>query len=404
MFDMFFIMFIFRKEGEEMLSYRLIQKTKVLAGRGMIARLPDLLTDAGFTKPCLVFDKGVEAAGIIKRITDILSRKGFSYHTYNKITADPVSDLVDEGAAIHKAGNCDCIVAIGGGSTMDAAKGINIMCHNDGHILDYAGNEDKMSPAGGLICIPTTSGTGSELSNWIVISDRETGAKHPINIINSMAEYALLDPELTVGLPPQITAATGMDVFCHAFEAYTSTQSSIATDLICEKIMETVIHYLPIAVDKGHDIVARERMMMASSYGGWMLVDGLVHIGHCIAHELGAAFHIPHGAACAYAFPAMVNHIALVESDKIRYVGELLGVTFTGTETYKEIAEKTTEAFLYFRDKLIKLRPFSDYNPDLTKVDLRMAQAILDDPITSLTPVPVTLEDVLYMLYTTVIS
>ena len=93
-----------------------------------------------------------------------------------------------------------------------------------------------------------------------------------------------------------------------------------------------------------------------------------------------------------------------MESDKIRYVGELLGVTFTGTETYKEIAEKTTEAFLYFRDKLIKLRPFSDYHPDLTKVDFNMAQAILNDPITSLTPVPVTLEDVIYMLYTTVIS
>lgn len=393
-----------RNEGEEVLNYRLVQKTKVLAGQGAIALLPDLLREAGLTKPCLVFDRGVEAAGIIERITDILSRNGFSYHTYNKITADPTADIVDEGAAIHRAGSCDCIVAIGGGSTMDAAKGINVMCHNEGHILDFVGREDEMHPAGGLICIPTTSGTGSELSNWIVITDLQAGTKHPINVINSMAEYALLDPELTIGLPPQITAATGLDVFSHAFEAYTSRSSNISTDLICEKIMETVIRYLPAAVERGHDITARERMMVAASYGGWMLVDGLVHIGHCIAHEIGAAFHIPHGAACAYAFPAMVEHIALMESEKIRYTGELLGAVFTGQETCKEIAAKTIEAYVHFRDEVLHLRPLSEYHPDLTRVNLEMAQNIVRDPITSMTPVPVTLEDVMYMLYRTFIG
>lgn len=393
-----------RNEGEEVLNYRLVQKTKVLAGQGAIALLPDLLREAGLTKPCLVFDRGVEAAGIIERITDILSRNGFSYHTYNKITADPTADIVDEGAAIHRAGSCDCIVAIGGGSTMDAAKGINVMCHNEGHILDFVGREDEMHPAGGLICIPTTSGTGSELSNWIVITDLQAGTKHPINVINSMAEYALLDPELTIGLPPQITAATGLDVFSHAFEAYTSRSSNISTDLICEKIMETVIRYLPAAVERGHDITARERMMIAASYGGWMLVDGLVHIGHCIAHEIGAAFHIPHGAACAYAFPAMVEHIALMESEKIRYTGELLGAVFTGQETCKEIAAKTIEAYVHFRDEVLHLRPLSEYHPDLTRVNLEMAQNIVRDPITSMTPVPVTLEDVMYMLYRTFIG
>lgn len=393
-----------RNEGEEVLNYRLVQKTKVLAGQGAIALLPDLLREAGLTKPCLVFDRGVEAAGIIERITDILSRNGFSYHTYNKITADPTADIVDEGAAIHRAGSCDCIVAIGGGSTMDAAKGINVMCHNEGHILDFVGREDEMHPAGGLICIPTTSGTGSELSNWIVITDLQEGTKHPINVINSMAEYALLDPELTIGLPPQITAATGLDVFSHAFEAYTSRSSNISTDLICEKIMETVIRYLPAAVERGHDITARERMMVAASYGGWMLVDGLVHIGHCIAHEIGAAFHIPHGAACAYAFPAMVEHIALMESEKIRYTGELLGAVFTGQETCKEIAAKTIEAYVHFRDEVLHLRPLSEYHPDLTRVNLEMAQNIVRDPITSMTPVPVTLEDVMYMLYRTFIG
>lgn len=385
-------------------EYRLVQKTKVLAARGAIYQLPELLEDAGFKKPCLVFDKGVAATGIINRITNILSISGFSYHTYDKITPDPTSDLVDEGAAIHRAGNCDCIIAIGGGSVMDAAKGINVMCYNEGKILDFVGNEDKMNPAPGLICIPTTSGTGSELSNWIVISDLQKGLKHPINVVNSMAAYALLDPELTVELPAQVTAATGLDVFCHAFEAYTSKNANISTDLICEKIMETVIRYLPTAVHKGHDVVARERMMIAASYGGWMLVDGLVHIGHCIAHEIGAAFHIPHGAACAYAFPPMVQHIRKVSSGKIKYVGELFGVRFKGNETSDQIADMTVKAFKYFRDTEVGLKALTDYNPDIRKVNLTMAQNIMKDPITSLTPVPVTMEDTLYMLYTMFIS
>lgn len=380
-------------------EYRLVQNTKVLAQRGAIFLLPELLRDAGLKKPCLVFDRGVESTGIIDRITKILSCNGFSYHTYNKITPDPTSDLVDEGAAIHRAGNCDCIIAIGGGSTMDAAKGINVMCHNEGKILDFVGQEDKMKPAPGLICIPTTSGTGSELSNWIVISDLKNGTKHPINVINSMAAYAVLDPELTIDLPPQITAATGLDVFCHAFEAYTSKSASIATDLICEKIMETVITYLPLAVKEGHNLVARERMMIAASYGGWMLVDGLVHVGHCIAHEIGAAFHIPHGAACAYAFPAMVRHIRYAYPEKVRYVGKLLGVTFTGEETMDQVAAMVNKAYRQFRDEQVLLRPLSSYEPDLSKVNLSMAQHIVEDPLTAMTPVPVTLEDMVYMLY-----
>lgn len=387
-----------------MLRYRLVQKTKILAERGAIHQLPQILLEAGFQKPFLVFDQGIAKTNIIKTITTSLKAAQISYAIYDKITPDPHSDLVDNGAACYKANHCDCVVAIGGGSTMDAAKGINVMCHNEGHILDFVGREKYMKPASSLICIPTTSGTGSELSNWIVITDLHKGEKHPINVLNSMCEYAILDPELTVGLPPQITAATGLDVFSHAFEAYTSTRSNPATDLICEKIMETVVESLPQAVNDGTNLAARERMQVAAACGGWMLVDGVVHIGHCIAHEIGAAFHIPHGASCAYAFPAMVKHIATAVPEKIQYTGKLLGVTFDGTETPEEIAEKTCQAYVHFRDEIVKLKPISNYHADLKKVSLHMAQNIQNDPLTTLTPAPVTVEDVLFMLYTIFMS
>ena len=126
----------------------------------------------------------------------------------------------------------------------------------------------------------------------------------------------------------------------------------------------------------------------------------MVHIGHCIAHEIGAAFHIPHGASCSYAFPAMVKHITTAVPEKIRYTGKLLGVSFDGTETPEEIAEKTSQAYIHFRDEIVYLKPISEYNADLKKVSLHMAQNIKKDPLTTLTPVPVTIEDILFMLYT----
>ena len=382
-----------------MIQYRLVQKTKVIEGAGSISLLPEWCEKNGYGKPFLVFDRGIAEAGIASRITDILKEADIPFTVYDRITPDPTSDLVDQGAALCKEEGCDCIIAIGGGSTMDAAKGINVMRVNPGIILDYVGHEDQMTPAGDLLCIPTTAGTGSELSNWIVITDLGKGDKHPIDVRNSMSEFALLDPELTLGLPASVTAGTGLDVFSHAFEAYTSICCNPMTDLICEKLMEDVITWLPVAVHDGNNITAREKMMVCASYGGFLLVDCLVHIGHCIAHEIGARFHIPHGTACAYTFPEMVRHIARDRTDKILYTGKLLGASFSGQETPEEIADKTAAAYIRFRDDIVGLCPISDYHPDHSKVNLEMAEHILKDPITWMTPTETTVEDIFIMLY-----
>ncbi len=382
-----------------MLKYRLVQKTKVLEEIHAIRLLPDLCRENGFEKPFLVFDQGISRAGIAGQIEEILKQAGIDYLSYDRISPDPTSDLVDEGAALCRQAGCDCVIAIGGGSTMDAAKGINIMRHNEGKILDFVGHEDRMKPADGLVCIPTTSGTGSELSNWIVITDLVRGDKHPIDARNSMCQIALLDPALTLGLPAHITVETGLDVFSHAFEAYTSLAASPMTDLLCEKVMEDVIRWLPVAAADGTNIEAREKMMVCASYGGFLLVDSLVHIGHCIAHEIGARFHIPHGAACAYAFPEMVRHIAAARTDKIRFTGELLGVHFTGQEDPAEIGRKTIEAYKDFRDCILGLRPIADYHPDKSQVNLEMAEHIFQDPITAMTPEKTSVEDIFVMLY-----
>ena len=160
-----------------MLTYRMIKYTKIHTGVVCIRNLPVLITEAGYSRPFLVFDKGLAKTPVIDRIRQILSMAGIEYHCYDRITPDPTSDLVDEGAGLCRQAGCDCIVAVGGGSTLDAAKGINVMRNNEGHILDYVGHEDRITPSRGLICIPTTSGTGSEISNWIVITDLDCGEK-----------------------------------------------------------------------------------------------------------------------------------------------------------------------------------------------------------------------------------
>lgn len=382
-----------------MIIERMLQKVRVIAKPGAVGGIPELLQKNNYHKPFVVYDKGLAKTPIIPNILGILEEARISYIPYHDITPDPKATQVDHGVELFQVSNCDCIIAIGGGSAMDAAKGINVVCHNGGKILDYPGQEEKITESGALICIPTTSGTGSELSNWSVISDEEH-EKHPINVLNAMAAYAILDPELVLDLPAQITAATGFDVFSHAFEAYTSICANFDSDPICEKIMETVVRYLPRAVKDGHDMEARKRMMVAASYGGYVMVDNLVEIGHCIGHEIGGTFGIPHGAAVSYAFPAMVKHIVPACPEKIRYVGELLGATFQGDESEAGIASRTARAYKIFRDDTVGLRPISSYHPDLKKVNLDMAERIYHDPIRQMAPVETTVEDIMYMLYT----
>lgn len=170
----------------------------------------------------------------------------------------------------------------------------------------------------GLITIPTTSGTGSELSNGAIISDTEHNLKLPILCANCMSEYTILDPELTRGMPASLTMMTGLDVFSHAFEAYTAITANMMTDLVCEKIMETVIEYLPQVIKDGNNLAAREKMQAASSMGGWMLYNCCAHVGHSIAHVLGAHFHLAHGACCSYGLSNVIVEMADTQCEKIK--------------------------------------------------------------------------------------
>jgi len=369
----------------------------VLSGCGTVLQIGELLKEAGYKKAFLVFGLKVKAAGIIDKIATSLSACDIEYIEFDKVLPDAPAEIINEGSKLCNGEGCDCVIAVGGGSAIDMAKGITILRFNEGQILDYGKPGAEIKKSVGLISIPTTSGTGSELSNGLIISDPEHNQKVPILAFNAMSEYAIIDPELTVGMPGELTMVTGLDAFSHAAEAYTTVLSNITTDMICEKIMETVVEYLPIAVKDGANLEARTNMHVSATIGGWMLANSCAHVGHSIAHVIGANYHLVHGAACAYGFPAMIKHIAPACETKVKKIGKILGAKFNGTESAEEIGNITANAYRIFRDEVLKLKPISEHKLDYSNID-EIEDAVVNEPFAGLCPVQVTKNAVSVML------
>ena len=379
------------------LNFALEQKSKVLSGAGSIADIGQMVTEAGYKKPFVIYDAVIKNAGISDRIIALLKAADLDVVEFGEAQPEPPDVVVEAAAEICKSNDCDCVISIGGGSTTDTAKGVTVLRFNPGRILDYAKPEAQMCHCPGLISVPTTSGTGSELSNGIIISNSETGEKVPIVGYNAMSEYVILDPELTVGMPKSLTAMTGLDVFSHAMEAYTTVLASPIVDTLCEKVMQDVVEYLPKAVEDGSNVKVREKMLTAASLGGWMLANCCAHVGHSLAHVIGAHFHIPHGAACAYTCPASMRFIAPAVPEKIKKIGEILGLKFDGNETLEQITEKTCDAYVNFRDVVVGLKPLKEYGVSKEEA-LTLAPAVAAECFAPLTPIPVTEEAARRML------
>ena len=339
-----------------MLSFELYQPAHVLFGEGKAAQAGELLTELGARHAFLVCDEGVERAGIVARVVKSIRLAGIDVTIYSGVMPDPTAAMIDEAAALCREEACDAVVAVGGGSCMDAAKGVNLLRYNGGGILDYIDPARKFRPTENLVVIPTTAGTGSELSDGLVVTDDEH-RKCPVLAADARVNFIIFDPELTAGLPPALTASTGMDALAHAVESYTSTAASVFSDRISAANIESILHWLPRAVENGNDMAARTQMQAASALCGWMLCYGHTHAGHSVAHVLGSRLGIPHGLACGYALPWVVEFNAPAVLEKTRRLGEWLGCRFTGEETPRKVGSAVREALIAFRDEAIGLPP-----------------------------------------------
>lgn len=343
------------------MQYKLEQNVKVVVTRELADAILDILEARSYRKPLLLVSTFQLQHPSIQEMVHKMEETGRSYVLFDGIIPDPPAYTINDGAALFQEKGCDCLIAIGGGSAIDTARGINIVRKFGGKIEDYVSDRTVPEFCEGLIAVPTTSGTGSELSNALVVSDDETHAKLAVLSNNAVSEYAVLCPPLVTTLPAQMTAATGMDAFAHAAEAYTSALSSPITDAICEKVMYLIAKYLPKAVENGYDLEARERMMIASCLAGWMLNNAGTHLGHSQAHIVGAKYKIPHGAVCAYALPGTMLYTAEVNVKKVKEIGLILGAQYPDDPTDLEVGRITAQRIRWFRDEVLGMKPWSAY-------------------------------------------
>ncbi len=300
---------------------------KLVFGEGAINQAGEQVSAYG--KKALIVTTGnlFKENGLVDRLQNILKKDGVDSVHFAEISPNPLNTQIDAGAALAKKMGVDVLIGLGGGSAIDAAKGMAVALGHDRPIWDFCeGGDvpeitDKTLP---IIAITTTSGTGSEGTQWSVITNVEKNMKPGIGSDYTFAKVAIVDPELMVSLPPRITAATGFDVLAHAIEAYTSTLATPVTDMMCEKAIRLVGKYLRRAVKDGEDREARNGMAFANTMSGFSIAVGIVTVCHGLAHSVGGVAGTTHGETLAAMTPQTMRFSMRANPDKFKNIGMFL--------------------------------------------------------------------------------
>ncbi|MDM5247518.1 iron-containing alcohol dehydrogenase [Lysinibacillus sp. G4S2] len=313
--------------------------TSIEFGNGTVNNVGKRAKELGGKKALIITDKGLAQTGILKRVTDSLEQEGIPFLVYDEITPNPKDVDCVKAYEQFKGENIDLLLGLGGGSSMDTAKAIGVLFTHEGELKDrYGFNllERDITP---LICIPTTSGTGSEVTTGSVITDTITKQKEAILDIKLAPKLAIVDPELTLSLPKSITAATGMDALTHAIEAYTSNIAEPISDALSLYAIEIIAKYLPLAVEDGNNLEARQNMLVGSLIAGMAFTHADLGAVHAMAEPLGGLYDTPHGVANSIFLPHVFEYNISSNPEKHATVALKLGATAEG-KTQEEIAQE----------------------------------------------------------------
>ena len=282
--------------------------TKIVCGAHVLDKLPDEVADRGMSHPLVMTDAGLMKLGVAAKLTDVLDAAGVAYEVFDQVPPDSSMDVVNEVARLYASSGCDGFIAIGGGSVIDTTKGAAATLACEG--VDFAtlqGSEILHADLPPFIAVPTTAGTGSEVTLVAVVADTQKHAKLSFTSYKLVPHVAILDPALTSSLPPKLTATTGMDALTHAIEAYTSIQKNPVSDAFACKAIELIAANLPTACRDGANADARTNLALASLMAGAAFSNAMVGIVHAIGHSLGGLCHIPHGQAMMMLLPHCVR-------------------------------------------------------------------------------------------------
>lgn len=288
-------------------NFELYFPTRVLFGVGRSKTAGEVIQSLGGQRVLVVTDRGVTKANLLDGILSSLEKNGLFYNVFSDVGHEATLTKVQEGLDVLLTEGTDIILSVGGGSVMDTAKGIGCLANNPGNLRDYEGPDKFKKPPPPTVAVPTTAGSGSELSFGAVINDTEKKYKFSFRSALQIPKVALLDPELLRTTPPELAASTGMDALSHGIEAYVSKSSNFMTDAYCRHNFYLVGRYLRRFVSDPGDIEAASGMLLASSMGSMAFNVARLGLVHAIGHPVGANFHLPHGIACALLMPHVME-------------------------------------------------------------------------------------------------
>lgn len=322
-------------------NYSFSMPTRMEFGPGAVKKLPDILAALGGSRVMLVTDPGVAQAGLLEKIRPLVTDR-FRCEVYDRVPSDPNTDAIGEIYEQAKATGVDCLVAIGGGSAIDAAKGASCLLGNGGTLRQYGGVGKVPRKGLPLVAIPTTAGTGSEFTIFAVLSDLKDEIKFTISSPHIAPDVALCDPEMTLSLPPRVTAATGMDALTHAVEAYIGRSTTRLTRQKALEATRLVFENVETAYRDGQNMRARANMLTAAYSAGVAFTRSYVGYIHAVAHSLGGQYNIPHGLANAVIMPYVLESYGPCVHKKLHELGIAAGVC-----TPAQSDEQSAAAFIH---------------------------------------------------------
>jgi len=359
---------------------------KIIFGNGSFDMLGDHIRDMKASRPLVVLDRNLSKPGFKERIANTCGKNGVKATIFDKqVEAEPRLEVADEGAKAARKGKCDIVVGIGGGSAMDVAKAIAVLAANNGSAVDYLGLNKVPGPGLPTIMVPTTAGTGSEVTFTAVFVRQDLKKKEGMNSPYLYPDLALLDPVLTLTLPPVSTASTGIDALCHAIESFTSVNASPMSEMFSLDAIQLISENLRTCVHDGGNLEAREKVLLGSLYAGLGLANAGVGAVHSLSYPLGGKYGVSHGLANTVMLPHVMSFNLPGALEKFTIVAEAMGEIIDDMPL-REAAYLAVEAVQSLIEDCGIYTTLEDLNipeedfPELAKVAMTVTRPLENNP------------------------
>ena len=359
--------------------------SRVVYGFGCLEELEREIKRLHGSRILVITDPGIKAAGLLDPIAKVLDRAQFSFRVFAEVEPDPSIEVVLKSVDTAKAFQPDLIVGVGGGSSLDISKATSILLTNPGSVYDYLGMDLVPAPGVPLVLIPTTAGTGSEVTSISVLSDNRDNVKKAVISPHHFPRCVILDPQLPLGLPPHIKPSTGMDALVHAIESFTGIRATVFTDTLNLQAIRMIAGNLRKAYANGDDRQARENMLYASCIAGMAFSNTQNGLAHALALAIGGRFHLPHGLLTAFICPWVMEFNLLAAPEKFKQIARAFGENLDGMPDLDgaRLAVKAVKGLLDDLGISYKLSSYdvpTDAIPALAKATMGATRLISNNP------------------------